>query len=383
MSNTQPELSQKTDQSSQMSFLKNEASPTHATKISTIEILPELKNWLFPLASEEYENLKADILRNGIREPLSIWVYQGRRILADGHNRHQIALEFKVPYKELELRFDCIDEVKEWMDSNQTARRNTSREQQAYYVGRRYDMGKKNKESNLSIGKNFTLEGQAENLTERTSVKIADGLNLSEKTVRNYHLFFLGVERIKLVNSDLAMGFLAGAAPMEIAMKYANKEVPNVTTYKELIAGLKKNSGIKSKSKTKLTSKPTSEPVDPMQPFKDIMETRLRILFKQIIKKYSPDNHDQILDILDELYKLSLKEWVPADGTLNIQALNDRIFQSILPKLTETNFAVWKEVEGELAKIKTYEEFKVYKEKIALTGKRICDKPVSTGSTQP
>ena len=87
-----------------------------------IKVDAEIKAFLTPLTARELEGLKADIEKNGIREPLIIW--EEECILLDGHNRYMIAQELGIKFPVNMMKFDSREEVLEWMAENQMGRRN-------------------------------------------------------------------------------------------------------------------------------------------------------------------------------------------------------------------------------------------------------------------
>lgn len=92
----------------------------------SIFVNKELRDLIPPLSEEEYAQLEANIVAEGIRDPLVVWKQpDGREMLIDGHNRWSIAahhsgLTFEVVYKD----FKDLDEAKVWIYKNQLGRRN-------------------------------------------------------------------------------------------------------------------------------------------------------------------------------------------------------------------------------------------------------------------
>lgn len=82
----------------------------------------EFKNLIPPLSEEEFNQLEANILRDGIRDPLVIW----NGILIDGHNRYYIAQKHNLPFETKELSFEDRAAVISWIIQNQFGRRNIS-----------------------------------------------------------------------------------------------------------------------------------------------------------------------------------------------------------------------------------------------------------------
>lgn len=79
----------------------------------------EFKELLPPLSDEKYKQLEKNLLRDGIREPLTVW----NGILIDGHNRYNIARLHNLEFTTVEMAFDSRDAVKIWIADNQFGRR--------------------------------------------------------------------------------------------------------------------------------------------------------------------------------------------------------------------------------------------------------------------
>ena len=92
-----------------------------------IVIREEFKKLIPALTGEEFKQLEANILSEGIRDPLVLW----KGYLVDGHNRYAIATEHGLEYKTVNKEFKDSNEVKEWMILNQFGRRNLSNYQRS------------------------------------------------------------------------------------------------------------------------------------------------------------------------------------------------------------------------------------------------------------
>lgn len=82
-----------------------------------------------PLGSEELEQLTANIIADGCREPLVVWERQATKktkeqILVDGHNRYSICKDHDLPYSTVNVEFSSEDEACIWIIQNQFGRRN-------------------------------------------------------------------------------------------------------------------------------------------------------------------------------------------------------------------------------------------------------------------
>jgi N6-adenosine-specific RNA methylase IME4 len=89
----------------------------------------EFRGLIPPLSAEERAQLEANILRDGIREPLVVWAGEG--ILLDGHNRLAIAEAHGLPFETREMEFGNRAEAKVWVLRNQMGRRNLTPFQRA------------------------------------------------------------------------------------------------------------------------------------------------------------------------------------------------------------------------------------------------------------
>jgi len=85
-----------------------------------LQIDPEYKALIPPLAPEEYAQLAANIIKDGCRDPLVAW----GDIVIDGHNRHAICQAHELPYNVVTIEFADRSHAKEWIIRNQFGRRN-------------------------------------------------------------------------------------------------------------------------------------------------------------------------------------------------------------------------------------------------------------------
>ena len=94
-------------------------------KFDEVIIDREFADLIPPLDPKEYEQLKANIEKEGMRTPLDVWESEGKLILLDGHNRRRIigrCPELQVAVINLPDR----EAAKFWIQENQLGRRNLS-----------------------------------------------------------------------------------------------------------------------------------------------------------------------------------------------------------------------------------------------------------------
>ena len=128
----------------------------------------EFKSLCPPLSEDEFNQLMANILSDGCRDPLVIWKEEG--ILLDGHHRHSICLENDIPFRTVEISLLNRDTAKDWIIRNQLGRRNLTPTQWTYLLGLRYNLEKKEVPNPEGIG--------------GKSGKIVEGQNVPQQKVR-------------------------------------------------------------------------------------------------------------------------------------------------------------------------------------------------------
>jgi N6-adenosine-specific RNA methylase IME4 len=99
-----------------------------------IKIDNNIQSVIRPLSPAEFKQLEENILRDGVREPLSVWRNEGRDVLIDGHNRYKICTKHKLTYKTTAIKTITLDGVAQpldsvarariWVADNQKGRRN-------------------------------------------------------------------------------------------------------------------------------------------------------------------------------------------------------------------------------------------------------------------
>jgi len=168
-----------------------------------VKVLPELKDFITPLTKEEYKQLEENIVREGCRDPLTVWDRGGEYILVDGHNRHKICEANDIHFEIEKKDFKGMDEAKDWMIDNQLGRRNLTPYQLSYFRGYKYERLKKKKggyQYVLSKGQSGTP----------TSEKLASVFKVSKNTIKRDAQFTKGLEVIGVSNPKLKQDILSG-----------------------------------------------------------------------------------------------------------------------------------------------------------------------------
>ena len=191
-----------------------------------IQVKEEFKNLIPALSAEEYAQLEANILEEGIREPIITW----NGFIIDGHNRYSIAQRFDVEYRTTSKHFSSEVDVKIWMANNQLGRRNLS----DYVKGELYETieklekekGEKNLKTNIGEGQRLSLNDKGKK-------------HNTQKIVANK----LGWSTGKKAQFDV----VKKKAPEEVKEKLRNNELTIHAAYKEIKAAEQKDISNKNK----------------------------------------------------------------------------------------------------------------------------------------
>ena len=154
---------------------------------------PEFKALIPPLTAEERQQLEANLLAEGCRDPLVVWGGQG--ILLDGHNRFEICLKHNIHFETTELFLPDRDAVRSWILNNQLGRRNLSPDQLSYIRGKQYQNQKHDKINNLLQNESILPKGQ--NVPSgNTAECLAHQHKVSPKTIKRDARYAQAVDSI-------------------------------------------------------------------------------------------------------------------------------------------------------------------------------------------
>ena len=176
-----------------------------------MEILQQFKELIPPLTNEEYKQLEANCLDEGIREPILTW----NGYIIDGHNRYNIAKQWNLEFKTESKNFKGEDEVKEWMILNQFGRRNLSNYQRSVLALQLEDVFKAKAKDNQVR----TLKNRVRQISDKQQIDTKKELS---KVAAVSHDTIAKVKKIQ------------EKAPEEIKAKLATGEVSINAAYKEI-----------------------------------------------------------------------------------------------------------------------------------------------------
>jgi len=162
---------------------------------------------LFPVhTDEERQLLAASILAHGVREPLVLW--REENILLDGHSRLAICDEHRLPFPVVAYSFEDRDAARRFLIDNALGRRNLTREQRDYLVGRRYLAEKQ------SHGGERGASRHSDDLPPKTAAKIADAVGVSARTVERAAEFAASIDKISETCPTAKAAILTGAVKL-------------------------------------------------------------------------------------------------------------------------------------------------------------------------
>lgn len=224
------------------SDVKPSAFVTESLIKSEIIILPELKDLIPALAEDESKQLEENLIKYGIKDPLSVWetdvitVLNGLEasspshelfanldndstvyVLFDGHNRYGIAKERNLDFKVNKMNFNGLSEVKDYMIDYQLGRRNLTPEQISYLRGLKYnELKKAGKASGKSVKEKINV-----------AEELAQEFDVTPRTIKRDGEFAEGMNKLTPeFKKDVLSGKSKLAKKDVQALKSANPDAP-------------------------------------------------------------------------------------------------------------------------------------------------------------
>jgi N6-adenosine-specific RNA methylase IME4 len=189
-----------------------------------MKIDAEFQALIPPLRPEEFAQLEANILAEGVRDPLVTW----DGVLIDGHNRYAIATKHGLTYQVVTRDFANRDAACDWVDRNQLGRRNLHPDQFALLVGRRYNRAKKaqggdRKSESIRQSDGLTtdgifLEAGRKYNDSRTADRLAREHGVGARTVERAGDFAAAVDTVKAIAPTIEADVASGNAPARSAV---------------------------------------------------------------------------------------------------------------------------------------------------------------------
>ena len=175
-----------------------------------LRIDPEFEGKIPPLTTEEFQQLENNILADGVViNPIIVW----DGVIVDGHNRYRIVnkhpeIQFSTCEKTFADRYEAIA----WICKNQLGRRNLTKEQKKYLIGKQFEAEKAtrggnhgNQYTDLAKCQVGTLPNQ-----EDTAKRIANENGIGRRSVYRAEAFSKAVDIADEVEPGIRDEILAG-----------------------------------------------------------------------------------------------------------------------------------------------------------------------------
>jgi len=190
-----------------------------------IVINPEFQRLIPPLHATELEQLEANIIADGCRDPITLW---GTTIV-DGHNRFDICTRRNIRFETRPVELENENEAKNWIILNQLGRRNLSPDAASQLRGR-LNLSRRKEVTNPEGlgGKSRKIdEAQSElHQTEDTASQVARETGVSRATVIRDTAFVRATDKLG-ISSDVIAGKVD--APRAAIIEVAKALPPNPT----------------------------------------------------------------------------------------------------------------------------------------------------------
>jgi N6-adenosine-specific RNA methylase IME4 len=204
-----------------------------------LEIKEEFKKLIPALTAEEFKQLEANCLEEGIREKIITW----NGVIIDGHNRYEIATRWNLDYQTESKRFSNENDVREWMINNQFGRRNLSNYQRSVLaLALESVFSERAKEKQVEAGKNKVVQISEQAPMERKAItKIAKVANVSHDTIAKVKV--IEAKATPEVKAQLSTGEVSINQAYQEIKKEEKKEIQNEKKkdYEERIETVSKN----------------------------------------------------------------------------------------------------------------------------------------------
>lgn len=175
-----------------------------------LRIDPEFEGKIPSLTAEEFQQLENNILADGVViNPIIVW----DGVIVDGHNRYRIVNKHpEIRFSTCEKTFADRYEAIAWICKNQLGRRNLTKEQKKYLIGKQYEA---EKASHGGVrGNQYTnlASCQIDNLPnkEKTCERIANENGISSRSVCRAEAFSKAVDIADEIEPGIRDEILAG-----------------------------------------------------------------------------------------------------------------------------------------------------------------------------
>ena len=225
-----------------------------------LRIDPEFEGKIPPLTAEEFQQLENNILADGVViNPIIVW----DGVIVDGHNRYRIVSKHpEIQFSTCEKTFADRYEAIAWICKNQLGRRNLTKEQKKYLIGKQYEAEKASHGGDRGNQYTNLASCQIGNLPKerKTCERIAEENGISSRSVCRAEAFSKAVDIADAVEPGIRDEILAGKIkPTEKDVHALARADPEERP--AIIEEMRKSSDEKRKSQSsaKLPDKPLTQ----------------------------------------------------------------------------------------------------------------------------
>lgn len=202
-----------------------------------LKIDPEFRDKIPALTTEEFQQLRENILNDGeVFEPIIVW----NGTIVDGHNRYKVIQEHpEIPYHIKEMPFADKWEAFAWMFKNQLGRRNIQAKDRDILIDGLMEARKKTigaPVGNKNAEKQCDQSGHIES-AGRTRRAIAKELGVGEGTVQRAQQLGNGLRELEKVSPEAAKIYRTTSidVPRSIIREIPNMEKEDIEEIAEAI----------------------------------------------------------------------------------------------------------------------------------------------------
>lgn len=185
------------------------------SQVVKLKIDHDFKRLISPLSEEELCLLEQDLIKNGCREPLSVW----NNTILNSHNQYEICTRLNIPFSVQRINLKNREEVIVWICVNQLARSDITEETRKYLIGKRYETEKilgahnvasVNQSEKKELGTKLLPDDPFGLTASRTRERLAEEYNVSQATVLNYGHYSRALDSLLAVIPELPPKILSG-----------------------------------------------------------------------------------------------------------------------------------------------------------------------------
>lgn len=184
-----------------------------------LTILDIFKNLTPKLSIKAYDQLEKSLSAKGCIEPICVW----NGIILDGHNRYEICIHNKIPYRTVDIQLKDTNTAMIWICKNELRREDIAEENKRYLIGKRYEVEKsadkllqpRPRKNQYTKAREALLDLQIQEnppgSSGITSRRLGAEYSYSYGTIMKYGAYAQAIDIIMEINPDCAFSILSGA----------------------------------------------------------------------------------------------------------------------------------------------------------------------------